>query len=96
MPVEGHARQWQAASAFVGRFQIEVVVPMGQARDVYTDRHNKREESTMRRRDLLKAAPALMAPALARAEARPLRYIPNSGLSTIDPIWTTASRPALY
>ena len=44
----------------------------------------------MRRRDLLKAAPALMAPAFARAEARPLRYIPNAGLSTIDPIWTTA------
>jgi peptide/nickel transport system substrate-binding protein len=44
----------------------------------------------MRRRDLLKVAPALMAPALARAEGRALRYIPNSGLSTIDPIWTTA------
>src|SRR4029077_20376248 len=44
----------------------------------------------MRRRDLLKAAPALMAPALAHAQARPLRYIPNAGLSTIDPISTTA------
>src|ERR1700686_5043525 len=44
----------------------------------------------MRRRDFLKVAPALMAPALAHAEARPLRYIPNAGLSTIDPIWTTA------
>src|SRR6201995_5821661 len=44
----------------------------------------------MRRRDFLKAAPALMAPALAHAQARPLRYIPNAGLSTIDPIWTTA------
>ena len=44
----------------------------------------------MRRRDLLKAAPVLMAPALARAESRALRYIPNAGLSTIDPIWTTA------
>src|SRR5271168_1971274 len=63
---------------------------MGQARDVYTDSHNKRGESTMRRRDLLKAAPALMAPALAHAQSRPLRYIPNAGLSTIDPIWTTA------
>src|SRR5580700_1618544 len=55
----------------------------------------------MRRRDLLKAAPALMAPALmapalARAEARPLRYIPNSGLSTIDPIWTTALIAAIH
>ncbi len=44
----------------------------------------------MRRRDLLKAAPALMAPSLAHAQARPLRYIPNAGLSAIDPIWTTA------
>src|ERR1700748_2415811 len=44
----------------------------------------------MRRRDFLKAAPALMARALAQAQARPLRYIPNAGLSTIDPIWTTA------
>jgi peptide/nickel transport system substrate-binding protein len=31
-----------------------------------------------------------MAPALAHAQARPLRYIPNAGLSTIDPIWSTA------
>ena len=31
-----------------------------------------------------------MAPALAHAQARPLRFIPNAGLSTIDPIWTTA------
>ncbi|MEJ0017619.1 MAG: ABC transporter substrate-binding protein [Acetobacteraceae bacterium] len=44
----------------------------------------------MRRRDFLKAAPALMMPALAHAQARPLRYIPNAGLSTLDPIWTTA------
>ena len=44
----------------------------------------------MRRRDLLKAVPLLMAPAVARAEARPLRFIPNANLSAIDPIWTTA------
>ena len=44
----------------------------------------------MRRRDLLMAAPALMTPALAHAQARALRFIPNSGLSTLDPIWTTA------
>src|ERR1700722_19700747 len=44
----------------------------------------------MRRRDFLKAVPALMAPALAHAQVRPLRYIPNAGLSTLDPIWTTA------
>ncbi|MGE0223859.1 MAG: ABC transporter substrate-binding protein, partial [Acetobacteraceae bacterium] len=44
----------------------------------------------MRRRDLLKATPLLVAPALARAENRPLRFIPNANLSSIDPIWTTA------
>src|SRR3978361_964583 len=44
----------------------------------------------MRRRDLLTAAPGLMMPALAHAQVRPLRYIPNAGLSTLDPIWTTA------
>ncbi|HET7881320.1 MAG TPA: ABC transporter substrate-binding protein, partial [Acetobacteraceae bacterium] len=38
----------------------------------------------------LKAAPLLMMPALARADARPLRFIPNANLSAIDPIWTTA------
>ena len=50
----------------------------------------------MRRRDVLKGAPALMAPALAWAGARPLRYIPHSGLSTIDPIWTTALIAAIH
>src|SRR6476660_7406029 len=44
----------------------------------------------MRRRELLKAVPLLMAPSLARADARPLRFIPNANLSAIDPIWTTA------
>jgi peptide/nickel transport system substrate-binding protein len=44
----------------------------------------------MRRRDLLKATPLLMAPALARADTRPLRFIPNANLSSLDPIWTTA------
>ena len=44
----------------------------------------------MRRRDLLQAAPLLLAPAVARAQARPLRFIPNAALSAIDPIWTTA------
>lgn len=42
--VEGHAKQWQAVRAFAGRVQIEVVVLMAQARGVYTDRHNKRED----------------------------------------------------
>src|SRR3984957_3166124 len=45
----------------------------------------------MRRRDLLKATPLLMAPALARADALPLRFIPNANLSALDPIWTTAA-----
>src|SRR6185312_10069404 len=45
---------------------------------------------SMRRRDLLKATPLLMAPALARADTRPLRFIPNANLSSLDPIWTTA------
>ena len=48
----------------------------------------------MRRRDLLKAAPALAtaslaAPALAQAQ-KPLRFVPQGNLSAIDPVWTTA------
>ena len=48
----------------------------------------------MRRRDLMKAAPALVtanlaAPALAQAR-KPLRFIPLANLTSIDPIWTTA------
>lgn len=50
----------------------------------------------MLRRDLLKTAPLLMAPALARAATRPLRYIPNAALSAIDPIWTTALVAAIH
>ena len=49
----------------------------------------------MRRRELLKALPLLMAPAVARAETRPLRFIPNANLSAIDPIWTIALAGAL-
>ena len=44
----------------------------------------------MKRRDLLKATPLLMTPALARANTLPLRFVPNSNLSSLDPIWTTA------
>ena len=44
----------------------------------------------MRRRELLKATPLLMTPALARADTLPLRFIPSANLSTLDPIWTTA------
>lgn len=48
----------------------------------------------MRRRDLLKAAPLLAAstlsmPALAQPR-RTLRYVPQSNLSSLDPVWTTA------
>jgi peptide/nickel transport system substrate-binding protein len=44
----------------------------------------------MRRRELLKAIPLLMTPALARADTLPLRFIPNANLTSLDPIWTTA------
>src|ERR1700722_3032449 len=50
----------------------------------------KNRGGTMRRRELLKATPLLMTPALARADTRPLRFIPNANLSALDPIWTTA------
>jgi peptide/nickel transport system substrate-binding protein len=49
----------------------------------------------MRRRSLLKtaiAAPALTAPFIARAEkAATLRFIPQANLTSLDPIWTTAT-----
>ena len=44
----------------------------------------------MRRRDLFKAIPLLMTPALARADTLPLRFIPNANLTSLDPVWTTA------
>src|ERR1700677_1235509 len=50
----------------------------------------KNKGGTMRRRELLKATPLLMTPALARADTLPLRFIPSANLSTLDPIWTTA------
>jgi peptide/nickel transport system substrate-binding protein len=48
----------------------------------------------MRRRDLLRAAPALAtaslaAPAVAQG-VKPLRFIPQANLTVLDPIWTTA------
>jgi peptide/nickel transport system substrate-binding protein len=48
----------------------------------------------MRRRDLLKSVPLLAtaplaAPAVAQA-AKPLRFIPQANLTSLDPIWTTA------
>ena len=46
----------------------------------------------MHRRSLLAAAAAsLFAPAIARgAEKRVLRFIPQSDLTVLDPVWTTA------
>ena len=49
----------------------------------------------MRRRDLLKTAPLLAAsglatPAIAQGQ-KPLRFVPNANLSSLDPVWTTAS-----
>ena len=43
----------------------------------------------MRRRTLLASAPLLAAPALA-AGARPLHYIPQSNLMSLDPVWTSS------
>ena len=43
----------------------------------------------MRRRTLLASAPLLAAPALA-AGPRPLRYIPQSNLMSLDPVWTSS------
>src|ERR1700710_1720115 len=51
-----------------------------------------RESDAMRRRDLLKlGAGAVAAPALARAQgSKVLRLIPQSDLTVLDPIWTSA------
>ncbi len=45
----------------------------------------------MRRRDLLKAIPLLATPALAQGNTRPLRFVPQANLSSLDPVWTTAT-----
>jgi peptide/nickel transport system substrate-binding protein len=45
----------------------------------------------MRRRDLLKAFPLLATPALAQGNAKTLRFVPAANLSTLDPVWTTAT-----
>ena len=45
----------------------------------------------MRRRDLLKAAPFLATPALAQGNAKTLRFVPQANLSSLDPVWTTAT-----
>src|SRR6185437_14319696 len=57
-------------------------------------RHSRRELNRMRRRELLKAAPllatgSLATPALAQAQ-KPLRFVPQANLTSLDPIWTTA------
>ncbi|MCO6418895.1 ABC transporter substrate-binding protein [Siccirubricoccus sp. KC 17139] len=46
----------------------------------------------MRRRHLLALAAALPLPALAQpAAARPIRFVPQANLASLDPIWTTAT-----
>ena len=45
----------------------------------------------MRRRYFLKTVPLLAAPSLARAETKPLRFVPQANLSSLDPVWTTAT-----
>src|ERR1017187_4375181 len=45
----------------------------------------------MRRRDLLKAIPILATPALAQSNPKTLRFVPQANLSTLDPVWTTAT-----
>jgi peptide/nickel transport system substrate-binding protein len=45
----------------------------------------------MRRRDLIKAIPLLATPALAQGTAKTLRFVPQANLSSLDPVWTTAT-----
>jgi peptide/nickel transport system substrate-binding protein len=45
----------------------------------------------MRRRDLPRAIPFLATPALARGGAKTPRFVPEANLSTLDPVWTTAT-----
>ncbi len=45
----------------------------------------------MRRRDLLKTIPFLATPALAQGNAKTLRFVPQANLSSLDPVWTTAT-----
>jgi peptide/nickel transport system substrate-binding protein len=45
----------------------------------------------MRRRDLLKTIPLLATPALAQGNAKTLRFVPQANLSSLDPVWTTAT-----
>jgi peptide/nickel transport system substrate-binding protein len=44
----------------------------------------------MRRLGLLKAAPFLATPALAKGD-KPIRFVPQANLSALDPVWTTAT-----
>ena len=41
--------------------------------------------------DLLKTIPFLATPALAQGNAKTLRFVPQANLSSLDPVWTTAT-----
>jgi peptide/nickel transport system substrate-binding protein len=45
----------------------------------------------MRRREFVASLPLLATPALAQGNARTLRFVPEANLSSLDPVWTTAT-----
>src|ERR1700688_4215162 len=45
----------------------------------------------MRRRDFLTTVPFLATPALAQDRTKTLRFVPQANLSSLDPVWTTAT-----
>jgi peptide/nickel transport system substrate-binding protein len=45
----------------------------------------------MRRRDFVAGLPLLATPALAQGNTKTLRFVPEANLSSLDPVWTTAT-----